>query len=207
MAKVQDAARDVSVPETAAVGFSEADSASVTPTKRGFSLPFARKDDPQAEVAAVSTTPEAQPDAPELMSDPKQGFSFSLPGLGRGATEDAEETVDTNPAETASAPFVETDMPKRGFAFSLSSLRRKSPVDDSVSDPVPSLTKMPRKKDAFQAAELFTSERTQKAPGLAGKIQLFMARLFPAERRPKAFAGRPDPFEKLASEAQRSGAR
>lgn len=207
MAKVQDAARDVPVPKAAAAGLSDANSAPAKPTRREFPLPFARKGDPQADMSAVSAAPEAQPVAPEPMSDPKRGFSLSLPGLSRRANSAPGEATDTNPAETAPALFVESDKPKRGFALSLPSLRRKPQAEDSGSNATPSLTKAPRKKDAFQAAELFTSDETQEAPGLAGKIQLFMARLLPAERQPKAFADRPDPFEKLASEAQRSGAR
>lgn len=64
-----------------------------------------------------------------------------------------------------------------------------------------------RSKEAFQAPVLFDYGDTDESRSIGGKLQLLLARLKPAEGAPRALAGRPDPFEKLASESRGNTAR
>lgn len=71
-----------------------------------------------------------------------------------------------------------------------------SPVKIRVPDPA-----------ALQNLSLSNAEDAEATAGLAAKLQLMLARLMPAGREPRVFADRPDPFEKLAADAQRGSTR
>ena len=203
MDKVQDAVRDDVVPQEKAAGGSDPELAPVKPAKRGLSLPFLKRRE-ETEVAPQPDEVQMQPDE---ATAPKRGFSLPLPGLRRGPKDEITAKTDAVSAKTVPLDDAQTEKPKRGFSLPLPSLRRKSQADDDASTAAPAMVKKPRKKDAFQAEDLFASDETAEAQGISEKVQLFMARMTPAERQPKAFAGRPDPFDRLAAEVERTAAR
>ena len=150
-----------------------------------------------------TASPEPMQEMPQKAEKTKRGFGLKLPGLGRKADDGEEEAALTNPV----VPAVAETTSKRGFKLPLPGFLRKSDsADEMPTRPKPAV-RTARQKDAFQSATLFTPSEEDEKLGLGEKIQLLLARLTPAEREPKAFAGRPDPFEKLASDAQRFSAR
>ena len=54
---------------------------------------------------------------------------------------------------------------------------------------------------------LFASGGADETHSIGAKAQLLLARLKPAGGAPRALSGRPDPFERLASEARGNAAR
>ena len=199
MANVQVAARDIAGPENVAADTSEPEMAPAKSKKRGFSLPFQmRRREPDEVTATVEVTDQAQnqPEEAETAEPSKRGFSFALPSLRRGADDDADVKIETNSAGDEPEAAAEAAKPKRGLSLSLPLRRRKAEAADSTTKATSSMLKKPRKKEAFQSAELFASDEPEEAQGLAGKVQLLMARMTPAERQPKAFADRPGPLRK-----------
>ncbi|WP_299847325.1 hypothetical protein [uncultured Roseovarius sp.] len=176
----------------------------------GLGLPGAKKSD--EEVMADVQNATSFQDEPALVAPveqtseaeaPKRGFKLSLPGLGRKAKDESDDAAAAVDATAAPEP----KEPKRGFKFALPGRRHKSGETDDGAAKTRPVTRAPRRKDAFQSATLFTPDDTEQKLGMGEKIQLFMAKLVPAEREPKAFAGRPDPFERLAMDARRPTAR
>ncbi len=176
------------------------------PVKRGVSLRLPSLRRTGETHASKTETNSAEIGDFDQAADttPKRKLGLSLPTLRR--TSEQEKTAVSEPfvteIDTKAALLDET--PKRGFKLSLPSFRR-APKETTDAPQVNART--PRKKEAFQAATLFAQEDTVEAKGMASKIQLLMARLTPSERTPKAFSDRPDPFDRLAADVQRSTVR
>ena len=126
---------------------------------------------------------------------------FSKRAQDTQVTTEADET-DTIPAENV---VNVQEVAKRKFAISLPFLRRK-PDTGGVATPGDSPTKQPRKNESFKDATLVVTS-SDEAADLSTKLQVLFARLTPSERTPKAFAGRPDPFDRLANEVKRKPTR
>ncbi len=144
----------------------------------------------------------------------KRGFTLGLPILRRKSADAADAKFEPKSPENADITEEKPSKPKRGLSLALPSLLRKAErVSESKAEHAPEsedttvTARKPRAKEVFQSADLNLQEEAEAPKGLSGKVQVFMARLTPAERTPKALAGRPDPFDRLASEVQRSSTR
>ncbi len=172
----------------------------------GLALPRPRLARKSTEESKETESVSAQTVQGETITHekPKRGFSLPLPVLRRKTTDSADLKSEPLSAELETDPDVSSDTSKRGFKLSLPSLRRASKSGSDAASPKP---KSPRQKAAFEAADLFVQNEAVEAQGIGDKIQLLMARLAPAERTPKAFSDRPDPFDRLAAEVQRASGR
>lgn len=202
MANVQEAARDVAMPDAPGPDPLDADGAQPAEAKRRFSLPPLSRRGTSVEVPGEGLMQEAA-----TAEKPKRGLALRIAALRRKSADTDMAKIDTNSAEIPPSEAATADKPKRSFAFSLAALRRKKDEDAVDTQTAAAITKTPRRKEAFQSAALFTSEEADEPQGLGGKIQLLMARLMPAERLPKAFADRPDPFDRLTADVQRASVR
>lgn len=197
MANVHDATRDVAKPEISADEAVGPDAAAPRRARRGFSLSLAALRGKKAEVADHALMQEGAEG-----KKTKRAFSLGLPALRRKSADAVGAEIDTKSPENVDIPAEAPSKPKRGFSLPLPSLRRKADRGSDAESPKIAVRK-PRKKEAFQSAALQLQDETEAPTGLSGKIQMLMARLTPAERTPKALVGRPDPFDRLAAEAQK----
>lgn len=195
MAKVEIAAKEMS-------GETEPEK----PTNRGFGfvLPSLSRKTIQAEDPDATHAANAEPElAPQGDTANKPSWARSLPGFKAIRSGDENDELESVSAENAS----ETHFPTKRIArVSLPFLGKKavSAKTDLPSEPAP---KSARKKTVFSGRKLFSETQKPEADSLSDKLQLLCARLSPAERTPKAFAGRPDPFDRLAEDARRAATR
>lgn len=206
MANVQEAAREIATPEDAGIDRPQAEATPANAHKRGFSLSLPRLRSKGAETPDALFEVDGEHQDVKNEEKPKRGISLGLSALRRKPAEASDTEFETIPAEIMPSTATEAEK-KRGLSLSLPSLRRKNTGDAETAKVAVTKTKTPRKKEAFQSAELFAPDEAEDSQGLAEKMQLLMARFGPTERTPKAFAGRPDPFDRLAAEVQRASAR
>ncbi|MEO3414419.1 hypothetical protein AAFO92_07180 [Roseovarius sp. CAU 1744] len=140
----------------------------------------------------------------------KSGWKFPMslitPRQERGGQFDMKS--ETNMAENAENAAIAADAPTRGFTLYLPFFRRKTADNAEAEDAAKAtVIRAPRKKDAFQSAKLHLQGEEEAPEGVSAKIQLLVARLATLDRKPKALANRPDPFDRLAADAQRRSAR
>ena len=200
MASVQAEASMSTMPHTnmEQIEMPEPETFDEKPKKRrfGLSMPsLGRKKSDDVEDVTMSA------EVAEDVETPRRGFKLPMPKLSR-KSKDADE-----PQPEIALPTDADAEARRGFKLALPKLSFKSKKADEVVSTPTAKPNLAAKKAALQSAPLFREEDAVEKPGLADKVQLMMARLVPAEREPKAFAGRPDPFDRLAEDAQRLSAR
>ncbi|MFD1156426.1 hypothetical protein [Roseovarius aestuarii] len=120
---------------------------------------------------------------------------FKLPFVNRKRSAAPESAIEGNKDDETG---------HKGLGLPLPGLNRAEEATPAASAP---RAPVRRSKEAFQAPVLFDSGDTDESRSIGGKLQLLLARLKPAEGAPRALAGRPDPFEKLASESRGNTAR
>ena len=120
---------------------------------------------------------------------------FKLPFVNRKRSAAPESAIEGNKDDETG---------HKGLGLPLPGLNRAEEATPAAPAP---RAPVRRSKEAFQAPVLFDSGDTDESRSIGGKLQLLLARLKPAEGAPRALAGRPDPFEKLASESRGNTAR